>query len=350
VSECSRGVAARARTHRALADDEEDEAELAAQLMEAEAEAVAASTAHDAELARPMYKKRVEEILTEFWSSQDMDEAVKLFRDMEFPSLRPEISKRLLLLSLDRSDTDREMASRLLSALYGDVLTMLHIAKGFAMLFVLGPDLETDSPGAVGTLAKFLARAVVDEVLPPSFLMDPDVASAGGPIVEEAKALLSVRHAAARMEHVWGATAAAPVSELKDQVRMMVLELFDTSNVKEFERCVRDLHSPAFHHEVVKRLVVSAVARGDAERALASRALKHLGSAGLGLVSETQAEHGFRRVMAELSDLSLDVPDAPQVVEALLEQAREDGALNAAADVTPAAQPPAAAAASSLAE
>ena len=78
------------------------------------------------------FKRRVEDILTEFFVSHDIDDTVASLRALHPPALRPEIAKRILLLSLDRSDTDRELASRLLSACYGEVLTMLHMIRQHA--------------------------------------------------------------------------------------------------------------------------------------------------------------------------------------------------------------------------
>lgn len=306
---------------------------------EAEAAAEAERAARDEAERRALaaYKHQVEVVLTEFFVSHDFDEALAAFRALQPPARRPEIAKRVLLLSMDRSDTDRELASRLLSALYGDVLTIMHIAEGFQMLFELGSELETDTPGAIGILARFLARAVVDEVLPPSFLMDADVEALGGPVITEAKTLLSARHAALRLEHVWGAAAAAGVAELKEQVRMMTEELFDEGSPTELERCVRELNAPRFHHEVVKRVIVVAVGRGEKEQEAAVSALTHLGQGGVGLVSESEAERGLRRVKAELPDLALDTPAAPGIVEALVAKLRAAGVISPGADLAAAA-------------
>jgi hypothetical protein len=51
---------------------------------------------------------------------------------------------------------------------------------------------QKDCPDAENLLANFLARAVVDDVVPPAFLADPVLAAAPA-ILEHAKALLRYR-------------------------------------------------------------------------------------------------------------------------------------------------------------
>lgn len=59
-------------------------------------------------------------------------------------------------------------------------------------------DLVLDNPNARRSSARFLARAVADEILAPSFLMHPHVVEVGGEVVEEAK----VRREGARRRNV----------------------------------------------------------------------------------------------------------------------------------------------------
>lgn len=74
------------------------------------------------------------------------------------------------------TDKQREQASRLLSALYGDgSISTQQIAKGFELLFETIDDIRVDVHSADEMAAKFIARAVADEVLPPAFLSDPIV-------------------------------------------------------------------------------------------------------------------------------------------------------------------------------
>ena len=62
------------------------------------------------------------------------------------------------------------MASQLLSALYTDVISDDQVQKGFAEVVLSVEDLQLDVPDAVDETAAFVARAVVDDVLPPSFV------------------------------------------------------------------------------------------------------------------------------------------------------------------------------------
>ncbi len=69
-----------------------------------------------------------------------------------------------------KGDRERELISRTLSAGYPDLLSSSVIGKGFERLFEIVDELEKDSPTVREVLSIFLARAVVDEILPPSFL------------------------------------------------------------------------------------------------------------------------------------------------------------------------------------
>ena len=91
--------------------------------------------------------------------------------------------KRIINAAIDKEDNHRELVSRLLSELYPDVLSMNMIGKGFERLFEIADEIEIDAPQARSIIATFVARAVVDEVLPPSFLTDSVVCNLGGEII-----------------------------------------------------------------------------------------------------------------------------------------------------------------------
>lgn len=62
------------------------------------------------------------------------------------------------------------MAANLLSRLYHEVIQADQMQKGFKSLLASVDDLKLDVPAAEDDLALFLARAVVDDILPPAFL------------------------------------------------------------------------------------------------------------------------------------------------------------------------------------
>lgn len=108
----------------------------------------------------------------------------------------------------------------------------------------------------------------------------------------------------------------------------------------EAARCVRELGASHFHHELVKRGVKiamekdgmdhmdnSATSSLDAMAALFSFLVKN------SIVSEYQVAKGIARLRRLLTDLKLDVPAAPAMLDEFEEMAREGGCLPGAAAI-----------------
>jgi programmed cell death protein 4 len=135
--------------------------------------------------------------------------------ELQCPEYSYELVKRAVSKSLDRSDREREQISQLISSSYPELLSTNMIGKGFERLFELADELVKDVPSARDMIATFLARGVIDEVLPPSFLADVVVRNLGGEIVEHAKRMLSREHGSAMLEKAWGPGDGRPAAELK---------------------------------------------------------------------------------------------------------------------------------------
>ena len=71
-------------------------------------------------------------------------------------------------------------------------------------MFEIVDEIEKDVPMARDMVATFVSRAVVDEVLPPSFLSDAVVCNLGGDVVEKAKRKLSRDHGGGLLSRSWG--------------------------------------------------------------------------------------------------------------------------------------------------
>ena len=233
--------------------------------------------------------------------------------------------KRLINMSCDQGDRERELVSQLLSALYPDIFSSNAIGKGFERLFEIIDEIEKDAPAAKQIIATFLARAVVDEILPPSFLADAVVSTLGGEVVEQAKLMLSRDHGSAKLERSWGPGDGRPVEDIKVSIDQILQEYLLSSDVNEALRCFAELKVPLYFHEVVKRAVINAMDRTAEEQVTMSALLAALSRAEL--LSSQQAVKGFNRLYHMLPDLALDTPAAVQVLANFEARAKADGVL-----------------------
>ena len=115
-------------------------------------------------------------------------------------------------------------------------------------------------------VASFLARAVVDEVLPPAFLSDQNNCRPGDEVIEKAVTLLSREHCTARLEKIWGPGDGRPVEELKQAMDQLLEEYLMSRELDEAARCVKELNCRHFHHELVKRGVKAAMEMDGPEK------------------------------------------------------------------------------------
>lgn len=270
-------------------------------------------------------------IIEEYFSTGDVDVAASDLIELGSSEYHPYFIKRLVSVSMDRHDKEKEMASVLLSALYTDVINPNHIRDGFILLLEAADDFVVDIPDAVNVLALFLARAVVDDILPPAFL--PRAAKAlpesskGYQVVQTAeKSYLSAAHHAELVERRWGGQTRTTVEEVKKKISDILKEYVETGDTYEACRCIRELGVSFFHHEVVKRALVTAMESHTAE-ALALKLLKEAASENL--INSSQMVKGFSRLRESLDDLALDIPSARTKFDLIVPNAISGGWLDA---------------------
>jgi hypothetical protein len=99
-----------------------------------------------------------------------------------------------------------------------------------------------------------------------------------------------------------------------------------SNDLDEALRCVKELNSPQFLHEVVKKAVIHAIDLTLEKRVAVSTLLSQL------VVNEIltpqQATVGFNRLKVALPDLVLDSPSAAIILNEFVEKAKSDGVLN----------------------
>ena len=113
-------------------------------------------------------KARVRAVLDEYFVSGSLDDAIRDLAELEGKRPGQEAVKRTLLLALEKKNREKEMASLLLSAMtrvYGSE----QFFEGFIRVLKDIDDVALDNPDVVKYMSNFIARAVVDDVLPPAF-------------------------------------------------------------------------------------------------------------------------------------------------------------------------------------
>ncbi|KAM2576827.1 hypothetical protein TB2_002561 [Malus domestica] len=116
------------------------------------------------------YKKKATIIVEEYFATDDITSTANELRELDRPTYSYSFVKKLVSKAMDRHDKEKEMAAVLLSGLYADYIDPPQVYKGFCKLVESADDFFLDIPDAVDVLALFIARAVVDDIIPPAFL------------------------------------------------------------------------------------------------------------------------------------------------------------------------------------
>lgn len=273
------------------------------------------------------YKIYIKSVIREFFEHGETDDVLQALFEYDDARFNYEFVKRAISMSLDRRNREREMVSQMIAILCeSNFLRSEDIADGFIGLFEQISELKLDCPNAERLVAKFLARAITDECLPPRYLERGAFIEAGGKAVEEAKVLLSMKHGTSRMERVWGSSA-FQVNDLKKEIKDLVREYIISEDLAEAAQCVRDLDSRNFHHEVVKRAVEISMDYGIDKQKRVALFLQTLHVEEI--IHPTQFVIGFKRLFENLPSLKCDVPAAEMMLNGFVAHGRKTGYLPA---------------------
>lgn len=288
------------------------------------------------------YKNKVGQIVEEFFLTDNVAETAADLRDLGSPMYHHYFVKKLISMSLDRHDREKEMAAVLLSALYADVISSEQVRKGFARLVESADDLVIDIPDALDILALFVARAIVDDILPPSFLQSivqtlPEGAKGYDVIHKAEKSYLSPPLHAEIVERRWGGSTHTTVEVVRTKITALLNEYIESGDKVEACRCIRELNVPFFYHEVVKKALILAMEKRNSE-ALILALLKE--AADEGLITSSQMSKGFTRLADAIDDLSLDILHAKDLLSHLVSGAIKGGSLSASYTLPVAAAKP----------
>ncbi|KAA6420824.1 MAG: hypothetical protein FRX49_09213 [Trebouxia sp. A1-2] len=265
--------------------------------------------------------------------------------------------KKVVTLAMDKNDREHEMAANLLSSLYHEIIQADQMQKGFKSLLNSVDDLKLDVPSAEDDLALFLARAVIDDILPPAFMHKIHCAagSSASSVKSKAELHLTARRPAERLLRAWGGTDRLTLEHTKESISKCLQACFfsffplffpfsgvatdntateyvSSSNVSEARHCLHKLAVPFFHHEVVKQALLRMMEDEQTQPALV-QLLRQLSSSGD--LRDSQISRGFQRVSLNLEDTCLDTPQAKDIFQKQVASAMGDGWLDADWAATP---------------
>jgi len=275
----------------------------------------------------------IEAVLNEYLRSGDIPELLKSVAELNLGENQYQFIKKSLARGLEKQAYERELISKLISTVYSEVIEPIRIAEGFQAALDSIDDLSLDTPDAVDVLSKFLARAIVDEVIAPAFLKTAKTESARAKeTIALATALVTEKHKLDRLAHVWGPGDFHSVRHLKEEINTLLEEYVVSADQTEADRSVRKLNAPSFHYQIVKQALRLALAKPEDAR---KKLLDLLGYfVNTGLISTTHVVQGFALTYATLNDIKLDIPTAPGTLNDLVKAAKDQGLLPRAFDGT----------------
>eukprot|EP00485_Elphidium_margaritaceum_P012913 CAMPEP_0202706326 /NCGR_PEP_ID=MMETSP1385-20130828/18757_1 /ASSEMBLY_ACC=CAM_ASM_000861 /TAXON_ID=933848 /ORGANISM="Elphidium margaritaceum" /LENGTH=789 /DNA_ID=CAMNT_0049364767 /DNA_START=36 /DNA_END=2402 /DNA_ORIENTATION=- len=212
-------------------------------------------------------KKHIQEIVAEFFTSGDIDEAVRCTSEMDTPFYTHEVVKRIVSTALDKGNRERELTSQFLAKGVGDVVpkdpnTVFPIPRkncelGFIILLQRVEDLYKDVPDVLELLSSFVGRAIVDEVLPPRFVENVDLLETdmGYAVIKHVQHLLSGAGHTEQLLNVWGANSSKSIASMKSAISVIIKEYLVSRELDEALTAIQELDIPMFHHEIVKQLI-----------------------------------------------------------------------------------------------
>lgn len=280
---------------------------------------------HDIPVALPELPEL--RILSEFFIEADNAEVARQIKESNINPV--DFVRRAVYHGMDHQPYERELVSTLLSYLYGNSITSDQFVEGFQTAINKLDDHILDIPLADEMLGKFIARAIVDEIIPPSFLKSSFVdTKLTNNAITLAANLINDPHRSRKLEHIWGPGDLLSVKRLKIEVHHIIDEFVTTGDKNEADRCVRKLNAPNFHSQLVRYAIRAAIeSKTDANRNKITELLSFLSKEGL--LSQDHVNRGFKQFSDQVEDVILDVPSAKVIFEDIVQSSQSSGLLSA---------------------
>jgi len=209
----------------------------------------------------------IEVLIRDYFLSGDVAETIKSLKERADGGKHEQFVKKAIVSAMEKQAYEKELVSKLLCSVYNTVITPEKIAAGFQATLDYLDDITLDTPDAVDVLSKFLARAIIDEIVAPSFL---SYAIAATPLAEQciylSHSLLNQPFRSERLAHIWGAGDLSSVKRLKEEVTLLFEEFLTNGDFTAADQNVRELNAPNFHPQLVKQALRLALTKDDESR------------------------------------------------------------------------------------
>lgn len=261
--------------------------------------------------------------LEEYFVSKIAEEVLVSVRECSMREYHHEFVKRAIMMSFDQMGPDARAGGSLEAA----ISLLVHLHRGGALskddlywgtIRMLGTleDAILDCPQAPELVGDFLCAAVVEELISVPFLKRCRILRIGGHTVRNLLEDVEKKNPEFARAHIGE-------REFKNELKQTILEYFDAKDKDEVRRIVQDLQPLGDERagELVRKVCTFAMERSGVECDLALDLLCFLQ-----LHEElecTQIAAGFEQLHANMDDLVLDVPDAWEMTQSFVRQARE---------------------------
>jgi len=282
----------------------------------------------------------IKPVILEYFHNGDTIEVIDHLKCYNFSKIKSQLIAYALQIALEHNNTCKELMSRLLRDLTFELFSEKDFVNGFDLLLRNLNDLTLDNPDAPEKIGTFVARAIADKVLTKNYLerfLSDEENNANLPdlnnekvakAIDSARVLVNMNQHLYQLSHIWGNKGGfLAVKELSDKINELIQEYYDSGDIEEAIRCLKELNVPHFHHEFIFEAIDFSLQKGnDHSIELIANLLSRLCQSVV--ITYDQLKMGFTRIFDILPDISLDVPNANALMDNILNKCHAKGFLS----------------------
>ncbi|CAF0964367.1 unnamed protein product [Didymodactylos carnosus] len=280
------------------------------------------------------FDKDVKPLIEEYFLNGDANDVAQSLKKYDFKAKGSELIVYIITMALERANVYKELISRLLHDLAGVIFRSDDYTTGFDKLLTTLTDLLLDNPNASADIGKFIARLIADKCIDNTdgqyFLKYK-----GNVKCDKMQSALNKADTLVAMNdyyflsNIWGEQSGGfrPVRELADKMNIIIHEYYDSGDILEAVRCLKELNVPHFNHEFVYELIDFCIEKNN-ERAktITIDLLENLTKTVV--ITYDQLKTGMLRIFEDMDDIALDVPNAYEQLQSLLKALEEKKIVN----------------------